>query len=239
MSSDHAAMTEVELLDQAEVATVRAAVHAQRPLWIPRGTVRPFYTLGAASYLDARGGRFAAYQEQAQQMNPILVKHFGWLLDRVRAALSTHVNAAVHFDDRLARPGFHIFRLDSVSPYASADVHYDQQYALIDWSALGTPDASSQLSVTLAIALPASGGGLLLWNINRLELDRMPRDERLAHATANRVATLLRYAPGRLVIHSGHQLHQIAGVADQVLGDERITLQAHALRVNGEWVIYW
>ena len=44
---------------------------------------------------------------------------------------------------------------------------------------------------------------------------------------------------GTLVVHSGHQLHQIAGTKDGRPGDARITLQAHALRVDGEWVMYW
>jgi hypothetical protein len=67
----------------------------------------------------------------------------------------------------------------------------------------------------------------------------MSPGERRAHSAANRVATYLPYTPGHLVIHSGHQLHQIAAIPDRRPGDERITMQAHVLRVDGEWVMYW
>ena len=233
------AVKHVELLDETEVAQVRAAVHAQRSEWTMRDAALPFYTLGAASYLDARGGRFAEYQEQARRTNPILVEHFGWLLERVRAAVSAHVNAGACYDERLARPGFHVFLFDPAFRYAVASAHYDLQYTLLDWSGIGAPDASSQLSVTLTIALPASGGGLLVWNMSRLALDRMSSDERRTYAVVNRIATLVPYTPGHLVIHSGHQLHRIAPVEDPRPGDERITMQAHTLRVDGKWVIYW
>lgn len=239
-SQVHEAVKQVELLDAAEVASVRATVHAERHLWTPpRDAKLPFYTLGTASYLDARGGRFAAYQEQARRTNPILVEHFGWLLDRVRTAVSAHINAGVRYDDRLARPGFHIFLFDPAFRDAAQSLHYDLQYELMDWTGIGVPDAASQLSVTLAISLPASGGGLLVWNINRLALDRMSPEERQAHSVANRVSTFVPYTPGCLVVHSGHQLHQIAPPKDLQPTDERITMQGHVLRVDGEWVMYW
>jgi hypothetical protein len=235
----HEAVARVELLDRAELSAVRNAIHALRPRWTRRHETVSFFTLGAASYLDAREGGFAAYQEQARQTNPILIEHFGWLLDRVRATVSAHVHAGVRYDERLARPGFHVYLFDEGPPTDAPSVHYDLQYELIDWSRIGAADPSSQLSLTLTIALPAAGGGLLVWNINRLELDRMSPAERQAHSAANRAATFLPYTPGHLVIHSGHQLHQIAAIDDRRPGDERITLQAHALRVDGEWTMYW
>jgi hypothetical protein len=110
---------------------------------------------------------------------------------------------------------------------------------LIDWSELGKPDGRQQLSLTVTFELPAGGGGLYVWNVNRLEIEHMSPAERRAHTAANRHATLTPYTVGNLVIHSGHQLHQIAPLHDPQPNDRRITLQAHALPVDSRWIIYW
>ena len=115
----------------------------------------------------------------------------------------------------------------------------DLQYELIDWTAIGTPETSSQMSLTLALALPESGGGLHVWNINRMEILRLPEDERRAHMQANRIATHQPYVIGSLALHSGHRLHQIAPTPAPRPGDQRLTLQAHGLRVDGRWLLYW
>jgi hypothetical protein len=231
----------IPVLTADEARSVVEDVHAERAQWTTRnpGTEFQFYTLGAASYLDASQRQFERYQTSARQSNPLLMKRFGWLLERLRRAVSSAVDGPVRYDDRLALPGFHIYLYHPEHGSKQASVHYDLQYELVDWSHLGTPDTQSQMSLTLALSLPASGGGLLVWNINRLELLRMPEDDRSAHMRANRLAHLHSYAVGSLAIHSGHQLHQIAPTPDPQPHDQRITMQAHTLRVDGEWILYW
>ena len=231
----------IAVLTADEARSVAAEVHQQHAQWTMRnaGTEFQFHTLGAASYLDAASGQFAGYQALAQQMNPVLTARFGWLHSRLRDAVASAVGAPVRFDDRLALPGFHIYLYHPERTSKKASVHFDLQYELVDWSRFGTPDLDSPLSMTLALALPRSGGGLLVWNINRREVTRMDEHDRAAHMRANRAATLHSYTIGSMAIHSGHQLHQIAPTPDPQPGDERITMQAHALRVDGDWIVYW
>jgi DNA polymerase (family 10) len=66
----------IPVLDAAEVARVHADVHAARPRWMRRDPVHPFFTLGAASYLDARRGQFAHYQALARGGNAELAGSF-------------------------------------------------------------------------------------------------------------------------------------------------------------------
>jgi len=228
----------VPVLSADEAARVADQVHALRPHWTQRHDT-PFFTLGAAAYMDARDGQFAAYQAQAAESNAMLRAHVGWLLDRVRERVSEQVGADVIYHPRLALPGFHIFLFDEAFRQSGASVHYDKQFEHIDWTMIGAPDTDAQLSLTLSIKLPAGGGGLLVWNINRIEIEKMPRDERIAHSRVNRVATFEAYEVGTLAIHSGHQLHQIGPAPHLQPGDERITLQAHALPVDGRWILYW
>ena len=81
--------------------------------------------------------------------------------------------------------------------------------------------------------------GLMVWNFNRMEIEAMTDEARRAHMSANRHASRHPYTPGHLAVHSGHQLHQMAPAHDPQPTDERITMQAHALPVDGRWVIYW
>ena len=57
-------MTEIPLLSAAECAAARETVFALSERWIARHALVPFFTLGAASYLDA-GRRAPSYQERA------------------------------------------------------------------------------------------------------------------------------------------------------------------------------
>ena len=47
------------------------------------------------------------------------------------------------------------------------------------------------------------------------------------------------YQPGRLVIHTGDSVHQIAPSTYSGPDDVRITLQGHLVRVRGVWQLYW
>ena len=227
------------LLTQNEAAEAAAQVHAAREHWTRRHPGYPIFSLGAASYLDGPTLGFAGYQAEARRLNPLLADRFGWLYDRLRAAVSALVGAEAGYDDRVALPGFHVYLSDPALPQPVASVHYDMQYDQIDWDGWGTPERDRQLSLTVTLALPASGGGLLVWNINRLAIGRMSADERRAHMAANRDAVYHAYTVGHLAVHTGHQLHQIASTKDVQPGDQRITMQAHALPVDGRWLIYW
>ena len=230
----------IPVLDAAEVARVHADVHDARPRWTRRDPVHPFFTLGAASYLDARKGQFSHYQALARAGNPELAATFGWVHEKLRRAVSEVVGSEARYDDRLALPGFHVHLRDPEQVIPPASIHFDLQFELIDWSRIGVADGREQLSLTLAISLPAEGGGLMVWNINRMD-DRGDDATRPGAPTWPPTATPRRhpYTPGHLAVHSGHQLHQMAPAHDPQPTDERITMQAHALPVDGRWVIYW
>ena len=239
MSAAPGILADVMLMTPGEAADTLAAVHAERGSWTVRHPDYPVYTLGAAAYLDGPKGGFAKYQEDARRLNPILGARFGWLHEKLRAAVSTIVGAEAAYDERVGLPGFHVYLSDPTKPQPLASMHYDMQYDQIDWAGWGTPDRSRQVSLTVTIALPASGGGLLVWNINRLAIEQMGDEERRAHMAANRIASYYPYTIGHLAVHTGHYLHQIASTKHLQATDQRVTLQSHALPVDGRWLIYW
>jgi hypothetical protein len=118
-------------------------------------------------------------------------------------------------------------------------MHYDLQYANVDWSLFPGVDLSRQLSYTLALRLPAAGSGLYVWNVSDYLLRSMSPAERKQHLQANQEPQYLPYEPGMMVIHNGHYLHQIARIRQMQAGDYRITLQGHAVWSGNGWILYW
>jgi hypothetical protein len=151
--------------------------------------VHPFFTLGAASYLDARKGQFAALPVAGAGGESRARRDVRLVHEKLRQAVSDRgrVGGALRRSPRAA--GFHVHLRDPEQVIPPASIHFDLQFELIDWSQLGVPDGREQLSLTLAIALPAEGGGLMVWNINRMEIEAMTDEARRAHMSANRHAS--------------------------------------------------
>jgi len=233
----------IPVLSSEECELARQHVHALRPSWITRGSADyPFYTVGAASYIDAvPGTKPPRYSEILVETNPVLREHFDWLYARVMNKLSVHLQAVVRTADELALPGFHVWQGLSV-PTSSLSIHFDLQYLSVPWPDVVRSDHSRPLSFTLPIALPRGGGGLNTWDLSfeeqaaQLQASKFAPVEEIAQS---RTRTFHPYTPGVLMLHSGHTLHQIAAVDQVYPDDERITLQGHGLYCDGAWTIYW
>jgi hypothetical protein len=237
-------LTQIPVLDLGECERASDDVRDLRWQWIPRAP-RPasFFTLGLASYQDLSGPTEHVptrnYYREAPLFNTLILDRFGWLLGRVKSALESFFNTTTRFDSRLALPGFHIFDYLAIPTTDVASIHFDLQYQLIDWTDYAPqPDFANPISFTLPIKLPKGGGGINEWDLTYQEMSRaIHRD--LARFVGCTPKTFYPYSLGMLAIHSGHHLHQIAGVADVQPGDQRITLQGHGLRMGAETVLYW
>jgi hypothetical protein len=237
MSTTQPALREVPLLTPDESEGVRQTVHSLKAHFRRRGPF-PFFTLGTPSYIDNALGPAGLLQRVAQD-NPLMAKHFQGFYDRVLGALREVTGEKVSLDPAFAFPGFHIFLSDEAFKQPLASVHFDHQFLHYDWSPhYRQVDLSKLLSFTLPVRLPASGGGLRIWDLTHEEAQKLPKQE----YDAIRHGSDFKYQPytvGRLVIHSGHHLHQIAPATDIQEDDERITLQGHALYTEKGWVAYW
>lgn len=231
-------IAERPLFDDSECAAIGERVLALEPRWTRRNQWVPFYTLGGASYLDARSaaGR-AAYLARAADDNALLRETFGWAYERLAATLAASLGEPVAYHPAFALPGFHVFLPCAVfeSPFAS--VHRDLQYRLLDWTGTGA-DFTNPLSVTVAVALPAAGGGLQMWNLHHDEIADGTEQE--VQRFAARVPPAFHpYRVGWLNRHSGHLVHRIAPMTFDGSGSPRITLQGHGVRCDGIWQLYW
>ena len=149
------------LFTAEEMSNVTLQVHQLRDLWQHRPDTAgplPFFTLGAASYLDHHTS--PTYEQNAFKVNPKLASRLSWVYERLRLGLEKELGdkTAYHvpykdWPEGLAcLPGFHIFLASKVFEFPVAAVHYDAQY-----QALAFPKGSKfdqTLSFTLAVDLP-------------------------------------------------------------------------------------
>jgi len=200
------------MLTELDINTeeIKAKVLSYEEDWISRATAFPFYTLGRSAYLD---GKKASYFD-SEVMNTELCASFSGLYAKVLAALSDQLGEGVYMTEDLACPGFHIFRSAPQMTNMAGDWHYDYPHITLGIQA---KDVSS---FTVAIALPASGGGM----------DYLDDKGNECH---------IPYIEGGMLVHSGATRHRISGLKEYTRGEYRITLQGHLIRRAGKMEVFW
>jgi hypothetical protein len=241
----------VPILTATEAAATAARVFELRREWRRVQPERDAYVLGTASYLALR---FAEYRALAATSNALLRSSFGELYERLFARLAP-VLAAVHdgplvVESAYGLPGFQILLVDEQHRDPRGllgGAHWDWNFLHLEWqpSLPEELDLSQVASFTLAVQLPAAGGGLLVWGeltsaeVNELALERhLKQWEAVPALIEDKTPAYHPYRTGDLVIHSGHLVHQVAPWKWSA-GDARITLQGHGLFHDGAWHIYW
>lgn len=232
-------IAELDLLKETECSEIRTLVHDLRHSWIQRYQTYPFYTLATASYLDAAWPHaFQYYCQKAETTNQFLSPPLESIHSRIESVLEAHLGAPVRRHEQYALPGFHIFLAHDIFRQSVASIHCDLQHQLLDWGPPEYVDWEHPLSFTISISLPKSGAGLNIWNVHHDELTGLSKFEREA-LFQTREKQFVRYRTGGMVLHSGLSVHQIAPMPDAQPGEERITLQGHAILAQGIWQVYW
>ena len=218
------------VFSDAHAARVAAMVREDRGRWARRNPLA--WTLGAAAYLD--GGTPRGYAA-AIATNARMLARYGWVYDGVLAYLAARVPPGVTValaTDRAAAPFFHVFR--AFRP-PLAPVHRDCQHAAFPVRRGERMDTSRTFSATLAVELPAGGGGLYVVEAPPPLCSWLPKALRIAASGKVRIS----YRAGWLATHDGRSEHMIApspGRDDEL----RITMQLHGLfdRASRTWWIY-
>lgn len=219
-------------VDQAQALAQR--VTELDRYWTRRDPEKPFFTFGAASYLDPP----EAYAKGWARTNPVLAAEFAELYEILKAALEEILEAPVSLRSDAALPGFHAHGWCRLFEWQAGRVHTDRQYQRVPWDEADQPDFTRPLSFTLPLRLPRGGAGLYTWPIHLDEIEDKPAAE-LRPLFRERPKELLGYRPGELVLHSGHQVHQIAPLPKGEKDAWRITLQGHGIHCRDGWKIYW
>jgi len=246
---------EIPIADPLLCAAACREIYAQRTRWRMRilNDQPPFYTLGAASYLDLgfTAGSVEDYLSDTGSLRQWAGEAVLTVIESVCARLTDQLEQPVEFASVLPSPGFHIFigraipRADCLdNREGCGSCHFDLQHAYIPWARWYKDfDLDNTISFTLPLNLPASGGGLIVWEPITLEQShdyvRQNKFGEIVKQARTTSSTTIRYAVGRLVLHNGHTLHQMAGAPRISVTDERITLQGHGVFADGVWRLYW
>jgi hypothetical protein len=250
-------VVDLPVLDEAQCDAIRAGVESLRGHWVRRHPTAPFFTLGASNYFDIAHNPQLPYYRMAAELNPLLMERFGDLYKAVARALADHLGCMVGYTERLAHPGFHIFEADAAfrdtrglthaewfrerdnPDYVASPIHCDTPHYVVDWG----PDAlrvamHEPISFTLAIAMPASGAGMYVWDLRFAETQGFS-DAQIHEALAGRRRILRTYRRGAMAAHDGMSYHMVAPMQDPQPGETRITLQGHGVPVGGVMRLFW
>ncbi|MBI3284908.1 MAG: hypothetical protein HYZ65_08685 [Burkholderiales bacterium] len=219
LTNQATALQAFSLLEEAECEDWVLQVLLLKRYWRRRHAEVPFFTLGMAAYLDCVAGPDGAGYWDAsrrQHSNQLLARHFSPLLLQVATLLQRIFQQPVLQAEDAAVPGFHIYLPHPVFALPVASIHKDLQYRDV-FHGRAAP-AEDVFSFTLPLSTP-EGSGLNLWT----EEGGSP--------------AFFPYRSGQLVLHSGLTTHQ---AVLRCCGDlERISLQGHAIRLDGQMLVYW
>lgn len=228
-----------ELLDAPTCAAITQKIHELRAHWVHRHPSAPFYTLGAAAYLDGDKQGAKHYQSEIKRTRGLMLAHFGPLYETLLQVLRTALEAECEYHPNYGLPGFHIYQAHPIFEQRMGTVHIDRQFDDTGGLGLNDVDLQRQYSMTLALRLPQSGGGLKVWPVNGLALIGADSARRSSVLDSKPKAVYHPYKVGTLALHSGALIHQIAPIKQLQPDDERLTLQAHAVWADGRWLVYW
>lgn len=231
-------ITNVPCITEKESQQIKSVIYDLKKFW-SRNLSNNFYTLGAASYIDASPEDKAKqfYYGKAKLINPILKERFSWLYKRVSEILTKELGKSTAYRETLALPGFHIFPMSKKSSLSGGGMHLDLQYNLLRWEPSTGIDFEHPISFTLAITLPEFGGGLTVSNLPFEELANLSPEERTKALYNN--TRFHAYKVGYITIHQGLFWHGIAPMRNEQLNNDRITLQGHGLLYQDTWQLYW
>jgi hypothetical protein len=233
------------LLDAQECRSVVAQLDALEVYWTDRSarSDRSFCTLGRASYLDVcavNADAETAYYAKLKDSNTLLQAQFQGLYDRLARALAGVLGADVVLATTLAIPGFHLFRGRGIAGAGAAGPHFDIQYAKLRLPPGSVSD--DPISFTMALELPACGSGLDVWSVMEADFDRAfsaGRASTLDDIASRRTCAYHPYSCGAVFVQKGLWLHRLSTPGPVDAADRRITLQGHALAIDGAWLLYW
>lgn len=221
------------MLSGVQSAAVRDAVDAARRHWLARTHTYPFYTVGAVAQFDALDGS-DAYAQCAARENPKLLEWFAPLYAQLQSTLAGALGSGVEYRAGWALPAFRIFSACRGAALPLAPVHCNVQYLDLDTT---SADLTQPISFALTIALPERGASLTEWDLSYDQTVGLDTEE---------TAHLLDAAPhsdhelhaGELLIYAAERYHQMAPMRHPRHDDVRITLEGHALFVDGVWQVY-
>jgi len=230
-------------------------LYSLKSYWRPRDAYGLF-TLGASAYIDAPDQNTASvfrvassyeeYYNLLKRDNKILLHNFSEIYSKLKLVIASYLSIpddAISYSNSKALPGFIIYTPSLEYQKTTTHIpHYDLPYKNLCWAKETheyhfSPDPTQTLSFTLPLQLPTSSSSLRIWNLKRHQAAAMERDQ-LRSALKIINSKKYNYEIGKILIHSGNDLHQVCPWKYFENDSYRVTLQGHGLKIDDRWILY-
>lgn len=254
------------LLSQDEVDKTLNIIYSLSDYWIKRGpddSKHSFHTLGSVAHLDIPSDNAEVTKDNIDffnKNNKILSENFGYLYDIIMNKVNEIFGPCELVDD-VPFPGFYIFGdfknnlVESISEYGDvagdATIHYDGIFPMLNYKWKEYGGATESFAITLALELPKSGAGVLIWDQPDIGLysnsdyakackefdftKNIDNANVIRDNIKNPVPEVLEYKPGGIFWHNCGIYHAIGYSVNTLTTDRRITMQIFGVKCDGVW----
>lgn len=220
--SRHLAVSVAEVLTPAECATYVAALYGARSEWVADFGGEQF-CLGRAFYTHFEEARCREYFADAVRSDARVERVLPGLQQRLLELVQSFTSATCFARRGFCGPGVHVFPAGEKVAREGGVIHFDTE-GLAEHHVKKRKRA---LSFVLMLGLPASGGGLRLWDATYAGTDAASERQLAAQQVE---AT---YGVGSALVFDSYRLHQIQPFAGNI---DRVSATVHAAEVDaGRW----
>jgi len=194
-----------------------------------------FWTYGSASYKDKDNFTNHEYEAFVAKTNFQLVETFPDLYRYYLEWFEEKLKMPVQYMPGVSIPGFHVFRYDKDFEAPLARPHVDVPFNKFDWGK--TIGYHTIFTPVIAVEIP-DDAGMFVWDVTAEDIDEHGVEKVLERLPNINPMGLVSHKVDTMLFHSGRFVHQIkpfSGPTDKW----RITMQAHAVLMDGVWNIYW
>lgn len=192
-----------------------------------------FWTIGMSTYKD---GLDDLDKLKVAHNNARMRVLFGDLYDFMAQFFSDMHSQPVQYMPDLPLPGFHVFKYCKDFEQPLARPHVDVPFNKYDWvnEVKGIDDIFTPV---VPVEVP-EGAGFRVWDLTASDMHKQGAEAIVLKARTAKPQGFVSHIPNRMCVHSGTVVHQIKPF-DGPTDKWRITLQGHAVLLNGVWNLYW
>lgn len=195
-----------------------------------------FWTVGSASYKDRKLYTNQEYTDLVTRTNGQLIEVFPDFYKFQLEYFSYLLKAECQYMPEVSIPGFHVFKHCPEFEEPVARPHVDAPFNLFDW---GRRVGKHTIFTHVAALEIPPGAGMRVWNVTGEDIQEHGFDTVMKELPRLDPVGDVVYRKNELIVHSGLYLHQINPFLHGQEGTWRITLQSHAVLLDGTWYLYW
>lgn len=194
-----------------------------------------FWTVGAASYKDKPSRTEKEFEDFANKKNAQMMYQFKGFYEFQLAWFEYTFKQKFCYMPNMPLPGFHVFKYCEEFEKPLARAHVDVPFDNFAWGKQVGYDKIFTHVVAVEVPIDA---GMWAWDITADDIDRYGIKSVTKQIAETEPLGTVFHKKDTMVIHSGRFAHQIKPFVNGN-GDWRITLQSHAVLIDGVWNLYW